>query len=59
LHGNSVKAYDKAFTVVGNVLPVETTVNQPADFRVYRPKKAGPEDWGRPIGHRRPTHPAA
>ena len=44
LNGNSVKAYDKAFTVVGNVLRVETTVNQPEDFRVYRPKEGGPQD---------------
>lgn len=44
LNGNSVKAYDKAFTVVGNVLRVETTMNEPEDFRVYRPKEGGPED---------------
>lgn len=43
LNRNSVKAYDKAFTVVGNVLRVETTMNQPEDFRVYRPKEGGPE----------------
>lgn len=61
LNGNSVKAYDKAFTVVGNVLRVETTVNQPEDFRVYRPKEGGPEDelawrpmrWGVADLHRR------
>ena len=44
LNGNSVKAYDKAFTVVGNVFRVETTIHQPEDFRVYRPKQGGAED---------------
>ena len=45
LNGNSVKAYDKAFTVVGNVFRVETTLNQEVeDFRVYRPKQGGPAD---------------
>jgi len=43
LNGNSLKLYDK-----GSVLRVETTINQPADFRVYRPKEGepdGPKDW--------------
>ena len=45
LNGNSVKAYDKAFTVIGNVFRVETTLNQEVgDFRVYRPKQGGPAD---------------
>jgi hypothetical protein len=44
LNGNSVKAYDKAFTVIGNVLRVETTLNQVKDFRVYRPKQGGAAD---------------
>jgi DNA-binding PadR family transcriptional regulator len=40
--GNSVKAYDKAETV----LRVETTINQPGQFRVYRTKQ-GDEDGGK------------
>ena len=44
LNGDSVKAYDRAFTVLGNALRVETTMNQPEDFQVYRPKQGGPED---------------
>lgn len=46
LNGNSLKLYDK-----GSVLRVETTINQPGDFRVYRPKEGepdGPKDW-RPL----------
>jgi hypothetical protein len=43
LNGNSVKAYDKAFTVLGNVLRVETTINCVEGFQVYRPKQGGPE----------------
>lgn len=38
LNGNSVKLYDK-----GSVLRVETTINAPEDFRVYRPKQGGAE----------------
>jgi hypothetical protein len=44
LNGNSVKAYDKAFTLMGNVLRVETTLNRVEDFRVYRPKEGGAAD---------------
>jgi len=44
LNGNSVKAYDKAFTVVGNMFRVETTLNQVEDLRVYRPKQGGTDD---------------
>jgi hypothetical protein len=44
LNGNSVKAYDKAFTFLGNVLRVETTLNRVKDFRVYRPKEGGAAD---------------
>jgi hypothetical protein len=44
LNGNSVKAYDKAFTLIGNVLRVETTLNRVEDFRVYRPKEGGAAD---------------
>lgn len=42
LNGNAVKAYDKAFTAVGNVLRVEMTMNWERDFRVYRPKEGDP-----------------
>jgi len=44
MNGNSVKAYDKAFTVLGNVLRVETTINSVEGFQVYRPKQGGLED---------------
>jgi hypothetical protein len=37
MNGNSVKCYDKAFTVEGSVLrAAETTINGVKDFRVYR-----------------------
>jgi len=42
--GNSVKLYDKQ----GTVLRVETTINQPDGFKVYRTKEGepdGPMDW--------------
>ena len=42
VNGNSVKLYDKAFTVVGSVLRAETTVHNGDDFRVYRPKEGDP-----------------
>ena len=48
---NSIKAYDKAYTPQGSVLRVETTLNDPTDFKVYRPKEGGPAeelDW-RPL----------
>jgi hypothetical protein len=48
LNGNSLKMYDK-----GSVLRVETTINQPGDFKVYRAKEGdpdGPKDW-RPLRH--------
>jgi len=35
--GNSIKMYDKQ----GSVLRVETTINDPLDFRVYRAKEGG------------------
>jgi hypothetical protein len=38
VNGNSVKAYDKA----GSVLRVETTMNNPRDFKVYRPRESDP-----------------
>jgi hypothetical protein len=46
VHKNSVKMYDK----FGN-LRVETTINDPADFKVFRPKQNDPSgecDW-RPL----------
>jgi hypothetical protein len=42
---NSIKMYDKAG---GRVLRVETTINDPSDFKVYRAKENDPEgdkDW--------------
>jgi len=39
VHGNSVKMYDKA----GSVLRVETTVAQTADFKVLRPRQDRPD----------------
>jgi hypothetical protein len=42
--GNSIKMYDKQ----GSVLRIETTVNDPHDFRVYREKEndhSGRQDW--------------
>lgn len=41
---NSVKAYGKAHTSLGDVWRVETTINQARQLRVYRPKEGGPED---------------
>jgi hypothetical protein len=38
VHGNSVKMYDKA----GSVLRVETTVAQTRDFKVFRPRQDDP-----------------
>jgi hypothetical protein len=43
VNGNSLKLYDKAFTVVGSVLRAEATVHNGDDFRVYRPKEGDPE----------------
>jgi hypothetical protein len=42
LDANSVKLYDKAFTIIGSVLRAEGTINDVADFRVYRPKEGDP-----------------
>ena len=49
--GNSLKAYDKAYTPVGSLLRLETTINEVAGFQSYRPKEGdpdGPLAW-RPI----------
>ena len=43
LNGNSLKLYDKAFTVVGSVLRAEATVHNGDDFRVYRPREGDPQ----------------
>ena len=43
LNNNSVKLYDKAFTIVGSVLRAEGTLNNVDDFRVYRPKEGDAE----------------
>jgi hypothetical protein len=51
LNANSVKLYDKAFTIIGNVLRAEATINDVSDFRAYRPKEgdpSGPLTW-RPL----------
>lgn len=48
VNGNSVKAYDKAYTNQTAVLRTETTMNNPRDFKVYRPKEGGDDrtlDW--------------
>jgi len=48
VNGNSLKLYDKAYTTLGSVLRPEMTLNNPADFRVYRPKEGtptGPKAW--------------
>lgn len=42
--GNSVKAYGKAHTPVGDVFRVELTMNQVEQFRVYRPTEGGPQE---------------
>lgn len=39
VNGNTIKIYDKAFSSVGSVLRVETTVYQEREFQVYRPKE--------------------
>ncbi len=50
INGNSVKLYDKAYTMPGSVLRAETTVHNGSDFRVYRPKEGDPngkKSWRR------------
>src|SRR5712692_911207 len=44
VNSNSVKAYDKAYTLDRAVLRVETTLNDVSDLKVYRPKEGGPEE---------------
>jgi hypothetical protein len=44
MNGNSVKCYDKAFTIEGSVLrAAETTINNVKDFRVYRSSQDRPD----------------
>jgi hypothetical protein len=48
IDGNSLKAYDKAYTPVGSILRLEPTINEVAPFRSYRPKEGdpdGPRAW--------------
>jgi hypothetical protein len=49
LDGNSIKNYDKAYTVCGNVLrAAETTINNVKGLKEYRTKEGdpdGPQDW--------------
>ena len=40
---NSVKLYDKAYTPVGSVLRAELTMQNPEDFKVYRPIEGDPD----------------
>lgn len=57
VNGNSLKIYDKE----GQVLRIETTINQPRDFRVFRPVRDNPSQgmkwqelrWGVADWHRR------
>jgi len=44
VNGNSIKIYDK----YGRLLRIETTINKPGDFKVYRTKEGDPDgefDW--------------
>jgi len=43
IDGNSLKAYDKAYTPVGSILRLEPTINEVAPFRSYRPKEGDPD----------------
>jgi hypothetical protein len=48
IDGNSLKAYDKAYTPVGGILRLEPTINEVAPFRSYRPQEGdpdGPRAW--------------
>lgn len=40
---NSIKLYDKAYTEQAAVLRPEVTINDPAEFKVYRPKEGEPQ----------------
>src|SRR5258708_36414436 len=43
LGNNSIKLYDKAYTGQAAVLRPEVTINDPAQFKVYRPKEGDPQ----------------
>jgi hypothetical protein len=43
IDGNSVKAYDKAYTDLGSILRAETTINRVQMFKVYRAKEGEPK----------------
>ena len=48
IDGNSLKMYDKAYTEVGSLARIETTINKVNPFRSYRPKEGEPNgapDW--------------
>jgi hypothetical protein len=48
IDGNSLKMYDKAYTEVGSLARIETTINKVSPFRSYRPKEGEPNgapDW--------------
>ena len=42
IEGNSLKMYDKAYTEVGCLARIETTINNVSPFRSYRPKEGDP-----------------
>lgn len=42
INDNSLRAYDKAFPSLGNVLRFEATMLNPAELRAYRPKEGDP-----------------
>jgi hypothetical protein len=42
IEGNSLKMYDKAYTEVGSLARIETTINNVSPFRSYRPKEGEP-----------------
>jgi hypothetical protein len=44
MNGNSAKFYDKAYSDIGSVFRVETTLNNVKGFQAYRAKEGGPED---------------
>src|SRR6266446_3676896 len=43
LGNNSIKLYDKAYTGQAAVLRPDVTINDPAQFKVYRPKEGDPQ----------------
>ena len=43
IDGNSLKMYDKAYTEVGSLARIESTINNVTPFRSYRPKEGDPD----------------